>query len=294
MEQHLFWQCVAMPACCAAAALLALDRHRVAWMGCVLAVTFLLSVVTQQGGWAWPAPGEWTWMAVALASASLVAASGGCCRSTRSTRGATCALAATMAALLLPLPGWNDATSRLGLAVAGAAMATLLLPLGMHRGGFSSWLCWSLSLAAPSVVALSCGFAKLAVSIAAVSAACGAIGSLVVATRRRLHAELSGSIVVALVSVLGSASAHAFDSLDTPRWVFVVAAMAPLGAWLGEAPPFRGTALVSALARVTGVIAIAGAAVWAVAPRLASDGQPDAYAARVERSTTNPPELSDH
>ena len=57
----------------------------------------------------------------------------------------------------------------------------------------------------------------------------------------------------------------------------MLAAVAPLGVWLGEAPPFRATRVASALARVAGVGALAGAAVWAAASHGAQGS--DAYAA---------------
>ena len=247
-------------------------------MGAAITVALSISAFNQQGGLRWPRAGEWTWLAIALAVASLCAAAGGRDAGSRPARGITCAIASCMACLLLPLPGWTDVVSRLALAAAATACAAWLLPLGMHRGGFSTWTGWSVAIAAPSVVALSCGFAKLAVALGAVSAACGTLAAIAAITRRATPAGMSGSIVIALTCVLGAAMARAFDSLDTPGWVFVVAGAAPLGAWLGEAPPFRGTALVSALARLVGVGVIVGLAVWAVVPRLASDGDPDAYA----------------
>jgi hypothetical protein len=287
MEERLFLTGVLLPACAAVAVALLLGRHRMRWMGMALATAFVVSAIDQQGGWNWPRPREWTWLVIAIVSASVVGAAAGHDACTRGARGIVCILAACLASLLLPLPGWLDAGARLALAACGAAGAAWLLPLGMHRGGFSSWLCRSVAIAAPSVVALSCGFAKLAVSLGALSAACGGMGVAAVCLRRPLHAGISGSLVIALACTLGSAAAHAFDSLQTPGWVFAVAAAAPLGAWLGEAPPFRATTLVSALARLTGVAVITAIAVWAVAPRLASDGETDAYALLGESPPTS-------
>jgi hypothetical protein len=278
MEERLFLTGVLAPACCAAALVIAALRHRTRWMGLWLAVALSISSFGQQGGLTWPRPGEWTWLALALVAVSVCAAAGGHDAGSRMARGIVCSLAACMGCLLLPLPGWTDAVPRLALTATAAACAACLLPLGMHRGGFSIWTCWSTAIAAPSVVALSCGFAKLAVALGAVSATCGTLAALAIITRHAWPAGMSGSIVIALTCVLGAAVAHAFDSLDTPGWVFVVSGAAPLGAWLGEAPPFRRTALASALARLVGVGIIAGLATWAVAPRLASDGESDAYA----------------
>lgn len=287
MEERLFLTGVLVPACAAIAVALLTGRHRGRWMGVTLVIAFVVSTIDQQGGWSWPHPREWTWLVVALASASLVGAVAGHDACTRGARGSVCVFAACLASLLLPLPGWLDAGSRLALAACGAACAVWLLPLGMHRGGFSSWLCRSVAIAAPSVVALSCGFAKLAVSLGALSAACGGMGVAAACLRRPLHAGISGTLVIALACTLGSATAHAFDSLRTPGWVFVAAAASPLGAWLGEAPPFRATTLVSALARIVGVAVITALAVWAVAPRLTSDGETDAYALRDEAPPTS-------
>ena len=280
MEERLFLSGVLIPALCAAVAASLLQGNLSRWSGAAMATALLVSSANQQGSWAWPRAGEWTWIAVALATVALCGAAAGNDAGSRTGRGVVCAVAACLVSLLLPLPGWQDATARITLAAASALGAALLLPLGMHRGGFSSWLSCSLALAAPSVVALGCGFAKLAVTMAALSATCGLMGVVTVFFRRPMPPKLSGTLVIALACVSGSATAQAFDSLNTPAWVFVVAGAAPLGAWLGEAPPFRGRSLVSALARVVGVAAIAGLAIWAVAPRLASNGDSDAYAVR--------------
>lgn len=279
MERHLLLTGVLLPACAAVLAALLMRGHRARWMGIALTLALAVSVSDQQGHWKWPRAGEWSWLVIATAATGVCGAAAG--RSgggSTVTRGVACGVASCVSSLLLPLPGWHDATLRLSLATAGAASAAMLLPIGTRRGGFSAWASWSLSLAAPSLVALSCGFAKLAVAIAAISAACGVMAVVTVVARRPIAAGVSGSLVIALCCVQGSAVARAFDSLDTPAWVFVVAASAPLGAWLGEAPTFRGAGLVSALARLIGVAAIAGLAVWAVTPRLASDGASDAYA----------------
>lgn len=280
MEERLFLDGVLLPALCAVVVASLLRGRLSRWLGAALVTAPLVSSANQQGIWAWPHGGEWTWIVVALAAVACCGASGGHDAGSRTGRGVVCAVAACLVSLLLPLPGWQDAASRLVLAVAGALAAALLLPLGMHRGGFSNWFSCSLALAAPSVVALGCGFAKLAVAMGALSATCGLMGLVAAFSRRPLPPQLSGTLVIALACVSGSATAHAFDSLNTPGWVFVVAGSSPLGAWLAEAPPFRGRSLVSALARVVGVAAIAGLAIWAVAPRLASDGDSDAYAAR--------------
>lgn len=278
MEERLFLNGVLVPALCAVAVALVLRRHHVRWLGASVLLPLAMSAASQQGSWAWPRAGEWTWMVVAMALVAACGAAGGRDAGSRTGRGVVCAMAACMTSLLLPLPGWNDAMSRMALAVGAALASAWLLPLGMHRGGLSTWLGWSMAIVAPSAVALSCGFAKLAVALGSVSATCGLLGLIAVFSRRPLHAELSGTVAIAVVCVAGAATARAFDSLDTPGWVFVVAGAAPLGAWLGEAPPFRGRGLASALARLVGVGAIVGLAIWAVAPRLISNGQPDAYA----------------
>lgn len=278
MEERLFLQAVLLPAACAAIVALSLERHRARWMGATMALALAISAHQQQGSWPWPQGGAWTWLVVACAASALVSAAGGRTTNSRTGRAIVCGVAAALGSLLLPVPGWNDAASRLALTAAGGCMSALLLPLGMHRGGFSAWCCHSIGLAAPSLVALSCGFAKLAVALASVSAMCGMVGAASAVTRRPVHAGISGTVTLAMISVLGSATAQAFDAVGTPGWVFIVAAIAPLGAWLGEAPPFRGTALVSALARIVGVATIAGLAIATIAPRLASQGEPDAYA----------------
>ena len=130
--------------------------------------------------------------------------------------------AALLAALLLPLPEWRGDSERLVLAGGIALNAALLLPIGMHRGGFSTWLAFSVALAGTSGVALMTGFAKLAVPCGAVSFACGCMGLFALGQRphRTLHAGIGGAIVIATCASLGAAGAYAFETGGVTRFAF--------------------------------------------------------------------------
>ena len=182
-------------------------------MGAALLVSFAVSVRNFDPIDAVPS-GAWTASVLALGSMVLVATvAGGACGS-RGVRGVVCVVAAALAALLLPMPEWRTADARMLLAFALAASSALLLPPGMHRGGFSFWCAQSVALAACSVLALSVGFAKLALPVGAASAVCGWIGVLAIFTRphRVIHAGISGSIAIAGIAGLAAATAFAFET----------------------------------------------------------------------------------
>lgn len=227
-----------------------------------------------------PPTNGWMWLPLVVLLVGVLSLAAGDHATGRPGRGVACAVIGLLAALLLPWPEWRMAEGRLLLGVAIATCAALLLPLGMHRGNFSWWCGISLGLVAPSVLALATGFAKLAITIGAVSCACGWIGVAATLTRprHRLHAGITGTMVLACVAVVGSAAAFAFDMSGMPGWIFALAAAAPLGTWLGEAPPFRGSAMASALARMAGAAMITGLVLWHCVPKLTPKEPGDAYA----------------
>lgn len=282
MEEDLIIRGVLLPAAFAVVLILLTRRWGTRCRGPVLALTLLLGARANDSFGGFPPTNGWMWIVVATCGVAVTGALAGERSGSRAGRAIVCLLAATIAALLLPLPMWRTADARLVLAGGMGAVALLLLPIGMHRGGFSMWCASSLAIAGVSAVALLTGFAKLAIALGGASCACGWIGvaSTLVRPRHALHAGISGTLVIAAVTVLGGASAFAYDTGSTPTWVFVAAAASPLGCWLGDAPPFRASRMASALARIMGVAAIAGAAVVGAllhANRDATNGA-DAYA----------------
>jgi hypothetical protein len=157
----------------------------------------------------------------------------------------------------------------------------------MHRGGFSFWCAQSLALAGVSLLALSSGFAKLAIPVGAVSALCGWVGVLALFTHphRSVHAGISGSMTIMGVAVLSAAATYAFDTGELPASACVLAAVSPLGCWLGELPPFRMSRIASGLARILGCAVISGL-VALVALRNSTQTQGDAYALRHAATAT--------
>ena len=295
MEQDLIIHGVLVPAACAIALLLFTRRWGTRCRGVALALALLLGARANDSFGGFPPTNRWMWIVIAACAAALVGAAAGERSGSRTGRAIVCALAGCVAALLMPVPMWQSADARLLLAGALGVIALLLLPVGMHRGGFSFWCACSVAIAGTSAVALLTGFAKLAVSLGAVSCACGWIGvvGVVVRPRHALHAGISGTLVLVAVTVLGAASAFAYETSFTPTWIFVAAGASPLGCWLGEAPPFRASRMASALARILGVVVLAGAAVVGAvlhANRNAST-EADAYAclddARMHASRTN-------
>lgn len=283
MEQHLLIHGVLWPCALALALILAWRSLRDRTVGLALALAFVASASEQDQLAAVPPEGSWTWLPVALAAAVVVGCALGRRGAGRSARDAICIVAALIAALLLPLPEWRGDDARLLLAGTLALHASLLLPLAMHRGGFSSWLAFSISIAGTSGVAMASGFAKLAVACGAFSAACGMVGVLALSQRphRSLHAGIAGGIAIAGCATLGAATAFAFETAGIPRIAFLCVALAPLGSWLGEAPPFRTTPLASGIARVTGSAIIAGLGVWIAMSPMRRES--NAYALRGDR-----------
>jgi len=280
MEIDLLIHGVLWPTVLALGVVVASRSQRARLVGVALAIAFVVSSGAQDHLALSPSFGSWTWIPIGVALAALVGAAAGRFGAGRVGRAACCVIAALLAALLLPLPEWRGDSERLVLAGGIALNAALLLPIGMHRGGFSTWLAFSVALAGTSGVALMTGFAKLAVPCGAVSFACGCMGLFALGQRphRTLHAGIGGAIVIATCASLGAAGAYAFETGGVTRFAFVLAAIAPLGVWLGEAPPFRATRVASALARVVGVGTLAGAAIWSAASHGAQGS--DAYAAQ--------------
>lgn len=263
MEQALFIHGVLVPACCALALTLALRRRTMRWRGVALFVALLLGARANDSFGGFPPTNGWMWLVIAVGASVTVGATAGERGVSRVGRGIICLVAALMASLLLPLPMWRSADARLLLAAGLGATSMLMLPVGMHRGGFSVWCACSVAVAGTSAVALQTGFAKLAVSLGAVACACGWIGvaSSVVRPRHRMPLGIAGTLAVVSVTTLGSATAYAYETASTPWWIFAASATAPLGCWLGEAPPFRASRMASAIARIAGVATLSGAAV---------------------------------
>jgi hypothetical protein len=246
VESQLVLHGVLLPAAFAFALVIAFARRHDRWMGVALLLAFAISIANFDPIVIQPRQGAWTTVVLSL--------------------GVLVALAT----------------------VASPRGGSMLLPPGMHRGGFSFWCAQSLALAGVSLLALASGFAKLAIPVGAVSALCGWIGVLALFTHphRSVHAGISGSVAIAGVAALSSAATHAFDTGALPPSACVLAALAPLGCWLGELPPFRMSRIASGLARILGCAVISGL-VALVALRSSAQTEGDAYALR-HASTATP------
>lgn len=282
MELDLLLRGVIAPVLAAIAVLAVSWNAGTRLRGVALLVAFVFSCLVQEPIDAMPPRAAWQWVPVAAIAATTVALAAGERAIDRVGRAIACALAASLACVLFPLPEWSTAASRLALGTSLATCSMLTLPIGMHRGGASFWIACGVSLGGTAALVLLTGFAKLAVPVGAVSATCLVVAALTRLTpRHALHAGIAGSVAIVCVTVLGCAAAFAFETADLPAWITVVGAAAPLGMWLGEAPPFRANRAASALARVLGSGVLALAAVMAAAShaqRAPAGG--DAYALR--------------
>jgi hypothetical protein len=287
VESQLILHGVLLPAAFAFALVIAFARRHDRWMGVSLLLAFAISIANFDPIVAQPRQGAWTTVVLSLgimvAIATIASHRGG----SRASRAVACAVAGCASALILTLPEWVGAERRLLLAAALAVCSALLLPPGMHRGGFSFWCAQSLALAGVSLLALSSGFAKLAIPVGAVSALCGWVGVLALFTHphRSVHAGISGSMTIMGVAVLSAAATYAFDTGELPASACVLAAVSPLGCWLGELPPFRMSRIASGLARILGCAVISGL-VALVALRNSTQTQGDAYALRHAATAT--------
>ena len=249
-----------------------------------MTLVLVLSCLAQESIDTLPPRAAWQWVPLATLAATLVAVAAGERGIDRVTRCIACVLAALLACVMLPLPEWGDAGSRMLLAGGIAIASMLLLPIGMHRGGASFWIGAALSLAASATMVLATGFAKLAIPVGAVSVLALVVSARAAfASRQPLHAGIAGTIALCVILGLASAAAFAFETGSMPTWIPALAAIAPLGMWLGEAPPFRGSRLTSALSRVLGAgLPACVAATAAVLHASSPPDHADAYASRVD------------
>ncbi len=281
---------VLLPAACAVAAFLIATKHMPRVRGFAMSVACLLSSTTLDDFGGVPPTNRWMLYCVAVALVGCIGALVGDPKSRRVHQLAMCVVAGCVAASVFALPEWSGIFSRILLAVATSLVAAILIPLGSHRAGFSWWCSMGLSFAAVAAIALLCGFAKLSFAVASMFATCGllSLATLVVSPRHTLCGGVPGTLVIAFGVVLGAAGAYAYDTSGMPRWVFVIAALSPTGAWLAEAQAFRQSAMTSALARVAGVLILTGLAVGgAVAHFISSEPTQDAYAYRGDAAPLN-------
>lgn len=264
MEVDLLLRGVIAPLIAATAVLCVTWKSGTRLRGLALVTALVISCAVQEPFDRLPPSAAWLWVPIACLAAVAVGALAGERAVDRVGRAITCGLAALLACVLLPLPEWGSASSRLSLGLAMATACALLLPVGMHRGGASFWIGACMAVFATGALVLVTGFAKLAVPVAAVGATCAVAAVLSLrAPHRALHAGISGTIAIVSVVGAGCAAALAFDTSDLPIWIPVLCALAPLGLWLGEAAPFRASRVASGLARVLGVGAPACTAVIA-------------------------------
>jgi hypothetical protein len=279
VETDLVLHGVLIPAACALALSLVIARRHARCMGAVPLVAFTVSVAWLDPIAARPAFGSWTNAVLALglmvASATVIESGA----QGRWMRGIACIVIGLSGAILFAMPEWTDAASRLALAGSLAIVTALLLPAATRHGGFSFWCSQSVALAAVSALALSSGFAKLALPIGAVSAACGWVGiqALLGGSRHPILAGLPGAAAIVGVAGIGSATTFAFDTGSISPIACIAAALAPAGCRLGDLPAISGSRIASGTARVLGCGVIA-TAVIAACLAAGSRSRSDAYA----------------
>lgn len=280
MELDLLIRGVLAPVLMALALMCACGWRSSRARGASLALALLVSCAAQEPIVSLPPTAAWQWVPLAVLMATLLAMAAGERGIDRTGRGVVCALASLLACLMLPLPEWSTASSRIGLAAAMTVVSMLLMPLGLHRGGASFWLGLSLSLTGAAVMVLATGFAKLAVPVGAVGVACVLVAARAPgAPHGSMHAGIAGTIAIVTILGLASAAAFAFETISLPAWIPWVSALAPLGLWLGEAPPFRASRAASALGRLVGAgLPACVAATAAVLHASSADRHGDAYA----------------
>ena len=123
----------------------------------------------------------------------------------------------------------------------------------------------SFALVAPSVLAMLSGFAKLSIPIGAASffLGCASLIQVIFPFRTIIHARIgqSGAVVIASIAALGAATGFGYDTNGISNLGWLLAALTPLGIWLGEAPMIRPRPTLSVWARILGCVILAAASI---------------------------------
>ena len=137
--------------------------------GCALAVTLLLSSMSQESLIQFASQNRWLWFPLTTFMIAVLTDACGLFKKIMPLRiYIACAVIILGAALLL-IPSWDNLSHRLFLGVAVGGCATVLMLVVEKRKCFSTSLALSFSLITPSVLAMLSGFAKLAIPLGAVA-----------------------------------------------------------------------------------------------------------------------------
>lgn len=263
MEMQIFLFGIALPALVSIAFsafqnVRARTRNGNLFFGVALSITLFLSAISEDSIVNFTSQNLWLWFPLAVLLSATLAVVGNIFAHWFNAQSIIACLSTIGAALLLNIPGWGSMTNRLLLGIAVAACAILLLVVVQRRKSFSTPMALSFALIAPSALAMISGFAKLAVPLGAVSCCLGFVSLIRLATRSGAPNNdcvgFGGAVVVATMAALGAATGFAYDTNAVPTVSWLLAAIAPLGLWLGEAPVIRARPVLSAWARILGCV----------------------------------------
>ena len=244
------------------------------FVGIALASALFLSAISEESLIHFAVLNRWLWFPLSILVCASIVALGAFFTNSPGARTLVVLTSTISAAVLLNIPSWEILINRLFLGVGAATSAILLAQVVKRRKNISTYLALSLSLIGPSVLAMLSGFAKLAIPIGAVSFCLGIISLVHIAIQSQsLHrgVDLSGAVVIASIATLGAATGFGYDTTNLPISSWVIAAIAPLGLWLGELPMIRSRPTLSAWARICGCAILAATAILIAALFLSSN-----------------------
>ena len=230
-----------------------------------LSITVFVSALSQDSLVNFTTQNKWLWFACSVLLCGLLVGAGIFFTRTSVTRAFVSCICAMLGALLLNIPGWLNIMERLLLAVAVVPCTLLLLIAVQKRVSFSTPMALSFALVAPSVLAMLSGFAKLSIPIGAASffLGCASLIQVIFPFRTIIHARIgqSGAVVIASIAALGAATGFGYDTNGISTLGWLLAALTPLGLWLGEAPMIRTRPTLSVWARILGCVILAAASI---------------------------------
>ena len=234
------------------------------FFGFALASALFLSAISEESLIDFAVLNRWLWFPLSILVCASIVALGAFFTNSPGARTLVVLTSTISAAVLLNIPSWEILINRLFLGVGAATSAILLAQVVKRRKNISTYLALSLSLIGLSVLTMLSGFAKLAIPIGAVSVCLGIISVVHVAIQSlSLHrgVDLSGAVVIASIAALGAATGFGYDTTNLPISSWVIAAIAPLGLWMGELPMIRSRTILSAWARICGCAILAATAI---------------------------------
>ena len=244
------------------------------FVGLALATTLFLSAISEDSLIQFMALNRWLWFPISMLLGAVVVGAGLLFAQSPLARTLVVLASTISAAILLNIPSWEIFTNRLFLGVGAATSAIFLAQVVKIRANISTYIGLSLSLIGPSVLAMLSGFAKLAIPIGAVSFCLGIISLVHIAIQSKSldrAVGLSGAVVIASIAAFGAATGFGYDTTNLPISSWVIAAIAPLGLWMGELPMIRSRTILSAWARICGCTILAATAILIAALLLSSN-----------------------